>query len=107
VLLVTRVVGLVVDQAQERNILALMGNRLRCFCSPRMEGKHLSGSLLGVRAVDHDVASTLDAQRAAAVLHADDQLPSPRRDLGLQRSALPVVLALSAVHGLATWPYNQ
>lgn len=34
VLLVPRVLGLVVDQVEERSMLALMGNRRRFFCSP-------------------------------------------------------------------------
>lgn len=104
--LVPRVVGLVVDQVEERSILALMGNRCRFFCSPCMEDKDLSGGLLGVRAVDRNVVSTLEAQLAAAVLRADDPRPSRRRDLGRQHSALPFVPALGAVHGLATRPYN-
>ena len=106
VLLVPRVVGLIVDQVEERSILALMGNRCRFFCSPCMEDKDLSGGLLGVRAVDRNVVSTLEAQLAAAVLRADDPRPSRRRDLGRQHSALPFVPALGAVHGLATRPYN-
>jgi len=106
VLLVPRLVGLVVDQVEERSILALMGNRCRFFCSLCMEDKDMSGGLLGVRAVDRDVVTTLEAQLEAAVVRAEDSRPSRRRDLGREHSALPFVPALGAVHGLATRPYN-
>jgi len=104
--LVPRMVVLVVDQVEERSILALMGNRCRFFCSPCMEDKDLSGGLLGVRAVDRDFVTTLEGQLAAAVLRADDPRPSRRRDLGRAHSALPIVPALGAIHGLATRPYD-
>jgi len=106
VLLVPRVVGIVVDQVEERSILALMGNRCRFFCSPCMESKDVSGGLLGVRAVDRDVVTTLGAQLAAALVRAEDPRASRRRSLGREHSALAFAPALGAVHGLGTAPYN-
>jgi len=106
VLLVPRVVGLVVDQVEERSVLALMGNRCRFFCSPCMEDKNMSGSLLGVRAVDRDVITTLEAQLAAALVRAEDPRPSRRRLLAQEHSALAFVPALGAVHGLGTGAHN-
>jgi len=106
VLLVPRVVGLIVDQVEERSILALMGNRCRFFCSPCMEDKAVSGGLLGVRAVDRDVTTTLDAQLAAASVRAVDPRPSRRRNLAQEHSALAFVPALGAVHGLGTGAHN-
>jgi len=106
VVLVPRVVGLVVDQVEERNIVALMGNRCRFFCSPCLEDKRTSGALLGVRAMDRDVVTTLDAQLAAAVARAEDPRPSRRRALGEEHSALAFAPALGAVHGLGTGACN-
>jgi len=106
VLLVPRVVGIVVDQVEERTMLALMGNRCRFFCSPCMESKDVSGGLLGVRAIDREVVTTLDAQLAAAVVRAEDPRASRRRALGREHSALAFAPALGAVHGLGTVPYN-
>jgi len=102
VLLVPRVVGLVVDQVEERNVFALMGNRCNFFCSHCMEDKRVSGALMGVRAVQRDVITTLDAQLAAADVRAEDPRVSRRRALGQQHSALAFVPALGAVHGLST-----
>jgi len=106
VLLVPRVVGLVVDQVEERSLLALMGNRCRYFCSPCMEDKNMSGSVLGVRAVDRDVTTTLEAQLVAALVRAEDPRPSRRRRLAQEHSALAFVPALGAVHGLGTGANN-
>jgi len=105
-LLVPRVTGLVVDQVEERCILALMGNQCRYFCSPCMEDRRTRGSLLGVRAIDRDVIATLDAQLAAAVVRAEDPRPSRRRALGEEHSALAFVPALGAVHGPSTGAAN-
>jgi len=102
VLLVPRVTGLVVDQVEERSILALMGNQCRFFCSPCLEDRRTRGGLLGVRALDRDVVATLDAQLAAAIVRARDPRPSRRRALGEEHSALAFVPALGAMHGLST-----
>jgi len=102
VLLVPRVLGIVVDQVEERSILGLMGNQCNYFCSPCMEDKRVGGALMRVRAVNRDVISTLDAQLEAAVIRAEDPRPSRRRLLGEQHSALPFVPVLGAVHGLGT-----
>jgi len=106
VLLVPRVVGIVADQVEERSMLAMMGNRCLFFCSPCMENKDVSGGLLGVRAVDRDVVTTLDAPQAAAVVRAEDPRASRRRTLGREHSALAFAPALGALHGLGTAPYN-
>jgi len=106
ILVVPRVVGLVVDQVEERSFLGLMGNQCNYFCSPCMESKQASGALLGIPAVERDVIATLDAQLAAAVVRADDPRPSLRRELGRQHSALAFAPALGAMHGLSTGAHN-
>jgi len=104
--LLPRVVGLIVDQVEERNFYALMGNRCRFFCSICMEDRSMSGAELGIRAVDRDVVATLDAQLAAAAVRAEDPRPSRRRALGAEHSALAFVPALGAIHGLGTGATN-
>lgn len=106
VLVVPRVVGLVVDQVEERSFLGLMGNQCNYFCSPCMESKRASGSLLGIAAVEREVTATLDAQLAAAVVRANDPRPSLHRELGRQHSALAFAPALGAMHGLSTGCHN-
>jgi len=101
-----RVVGLVVDQLEERNFYALMGNQCRYFCSICMEDRRASGALRGIRAVDRDVVSTLDSQLAAARGRRRDPRASRRRALGNEHSALAFVPALGAVHGLGTRAAN-
>jgi len=101
-LLVPRVVGLVVDQPEERAILALMGNRCRFFCSPCMADKDDAPSASAIRAVDRDVVHTLDAQLEAAIVRHEDPRPARRRQLGQEHSALAFAPALGAVHGLST-----
>jgi len=100
--LVPRIVGLVVDQPEERAILALMGNRCRFFCSPCMADKDDVPSTSAIRALDRDVVHTLDAQLEAAIVRRDDPRPARRRALGQEHSALPFAPALGAVHGLST-----
>jgi len=107
ILVVPRVVGLVVDQVEERSFLGLMGNQCNYFCSPCMESKRASGALLGIPAVERDVIATLDAQLAAAVVRANDPRPSLRRELGRQHSALAFAPALGAMHGLSTDSHNM
>jgi len=106
VLLVPRVVGLVVDQEEERSLLVLMGHQCRFFCSPCMEDKNMSGGVLGVRAVDRDVTTTIEAQLVAALVRAEDPRPSRRRHLAQEHSALVFVPALGAVPGLGTGANN-
>jgi len=103
---VPRVLGLVVDQVEERSVLALMGNQCNFFCSPCMEDKRYSGALLGIGAVDRDVIATLDAQLAADIVRREDPRPNRRRELGRQHSALAFAPALGAVHGLSTGSNN-
>jgi len=93
VLLAPRVVGLVVDQVEERSVLALTGNRFRYFCPPCMEDMDMSGGFLGVRAVCREVVTTLEEHLSVAVLRAADPRPSRRRDLGWDHSALAFVPA--------------
>jgi len=104
--IVPRVVGLVVDQVEERCFYALMGNRCRFFCTPFIEYQRVSGAMHGIRAVDRDVIATLDAQLAAALVRVDDPRPSRRRALVEVHSALAFVPALDAIHGLGTGASN-
>jgi len=104
--LVPRIVGLVVDQVEERSFLAQMGNRCRFFCSLCMEDRCMSGARMGLRAINRDVVPTLDAQLAAAVVRARDPRPSRRLALGAEHSALAFVPALGVVHGLGTGASN-
>jgi len=100
--LVPRIVGLVVDQVEERNFLALMGNSCRVFFSLFMEDRRMSGARMGLRAIDREMVPTLDAQLAATLVRVRDPRPSRRRALGAEHSALAFVPALGAVHGLGT-----
>jgi len=100
--LVPRIVGIVVDQPEERAIFALMGNRCRFFCSPCMADKDDVPSMSAIHAVDRDVVQTLEAQLAAAIVRRDDPRAARRRALGQEHSALAFVPALGAVHGLST-----
>jgi len=100
--LVPRVVGLVVDQVEERAIMALMGNRCRFFCSPCMADKDDAPTTAAIRAVDRNVIQTLEAQLEAAIVRRSDPRPGRRRALGQEHSALAFAPALGAVHGLST-----
>jgi len=102
VFLLPRIVGLVMDQPEERAVLALMGNRCRFFCSPCMADKDETPSAFVIRSVERDVVQTLEAQLAAAIIRRDDPRPSRRRALGQEHSALAFAPALGAVHGLST-----
>jgi len=102
VFLVPRIVGLVVDQPEERAILGLMGNQCNFFCSRCMVAKDDAPTTSEARAADRDVVSTLEAQLAAALVRREDPRPSRRRALGQEHSALAFVPALAAVHGLST-----
>lgn len=64
--LVPRIVGLVVDQVEERNILCLMGCQSTLSCSHCMTRRLESCSLYGVRAPSRAVVATLEAQLHAA-----------------------------------------
>ena len=104
--LLPRVVGLIVDQVEERNFHALMGNRCRFFCNICMEDPSMSGAELGICADVRDVVATLDAQLLAAAVRAKDTRPSRRRALGAEHSALAFVPAVAAIHGLRTGATN-
>jgi len=103
---VPRIVGLVVDQVEERNFLARMENRCRFFCSLCMEERCMSGARMSLRAINRDVVPTLDAQLTAALVRARDPRPSRCRALGAEHSALAFAPALGAVHGLGTGASN-
>ena len=100
--LVPRIVGIVVDQPEERAIFAVMGNQCRFFCSPCMADKDDVPSTSAIRPVDRDVVQTLEAQLAADIVRRDDPRAARRRALGQEHSALAFVPALGAVHGLST-----
>jgi len=103
VLLVPQVV---VDQFEERCMVALMSNRYRFICSSCVENKEVSGGLLGERAIERDVVTPLDALLAAAVIRPGDPRASRRRALGRTHRALAFSTALGAIHGLGIAPYN-
>jgi len=104
--LVPRVVGLVVDQVEERRFYGLMGSQCRFFCSPCLEDRRVNNALHGIRAVDRDPIATLDAQLTAAVVRATDPRPSRRRALREEHSALAFAPPLGAIHGLSTGAAN-
>jgi len=101
-----RVVGLVVDQVEERRFYALMGNQCRFSCSPCMEDRRVNNALYGIRAVDRDPIATLDGQLAAALVSASDPRLSRRRALREEHSALAFAPPLGAIHGLSTGAAN-
>jgi len=104
--LVPRVVGLVVDQVEERRFYALMGNRCRFFCSTCVNDRRVRNALHGIRSVDRDAIAMLDVHLAAAVVRATDPRPSRRRVLGEDYSALAFAPPLDAIHGLGTGALN-
>jgi len=104
--LVPRVVGLVVDQVEERRFYGLTSNQCRFFCSPCMEDRRVNNAMHGIAAVDRDPIATLDAQLAAAVVRATDPRPSRRRTLREEHSGLAFAPPLGAIHGLGTGAAN-
>jgi len=104
--LVPRVVGLFVDQVEERRFYGLMGSQFRFFCSPCLEDRRVNNALHGIRAADRDPIATLDAQLTAAVLRTTDPRPSLLHALREEHSALAFAPPLGAILGLSTGAAN-
>lgn len=104
--MVPRIVGLVVDQVEERSILCLMGCMSTFNCSHcmarRLESCYLDGTVARSRAV----VATLEAQLHAAEVRMSNGPARVRTVLGDAMSALPFVPALGTVHGLSTGAAN-
>lgn len=106
VLLVPRVVGLVVDQPEERSLLGLMGCMAAFNCTHCMARRQESCTFDGEKELTRPVISTLEAQLRAAEMRVAGQRGPGRAALAASMSALPFVPALGAVHGLATGAAN-
>jgi len=100
--LVPRVVGLVVDQVEERNHLCLMGNQCNYSCSRCMISRLAGGGRSEFFNEPRSVVQVLEAQLAAAVVRRDDPRPSLRKAIGDAPIALAFVPILGALHGLST-----
>jgi len=104
--LVPRVVGLIVDQVEERNLLCLMGNQCNFYCShcliSRLSGGGQSESFHEPR----PVVQVLESQLAAAIVRREDPRPVLRKVIGDAHSALAFVPVLGAMNGLSTGGCN-
>jgi len=104
--LVPRVVGLVVDQVEERNLLCLMGNQCNFYCSHCMISRLAGGGQNRSANERRPVVQVLEAQLAAALVRRDDPRPGLRKAIGDAHSALAFVPVLGAMHGLSTGGCN-
>lgn len=104
--LVPRIVGLVVDQIEERGLLCLMGCHATFNCSHCMARRGESCAYRRDEQPSRPVVSTLEAQLHAAEVRIARGPTRVRTALGSSMSALPFVPALGAVHGLATGAAN-
>lgn len=102
VLLVPRVVGLVVDQVQEREIMGLMGHQCTYNCTHCMTRRDESCTFGAEPCLPRPVVATLEAQLSATIARLGGCRPTVRAQLGSRMSALPFVPALGAIHGLGT-----
>lgn len=102
VLLVPRVVGIVVDQVQEREMMGLMGHQCTFNCTHCMVRRDESCTFRGEAALPRPVVATTEAQLAATLSRMDGGRPRVRVALANDCSALPFVPVLGAVHGLGT-----
>lgn len=102
VLLVPRVVGIVVDQVQEREMMGLMGHQCTFNCTHCMVRRDESCTFRGEAALPRPVVATTEAQLAATLSRMDGGRPRVRVALANDCSALPFVHVLGAVHGLGT-----
>lgn len=100
--LVPRIVGLVVDQVEERGILCLMGCSATFNCSHCMARRAESCAFTRDARPNRPVVSTLEAQLHAAEVRIARGPARVRSALASSTSALPFVPALGAVHGLST-----
>lgn len=102
VFLVPRLLALVVDQVEERSLLALMGSQCLYNCTHCLTERDIACSDAGGMAPPRPVISTLEAQLAAATARLEDGRPRTRVALGRATSALPFAPVLGALHGLGT-----
>lgn len=102
VFLVPRLLALVVDQVEERSLLALMGSQCTFNCTHCLTERDVACVAAGGMAPPRPVVSTLEAQLAAATARLGDGRPRTRVALGRATSALPFAPVLGALHGLGT-----
>lgn len=102
VFLVPRVLGLLVDQVEERSLVALIGSQCTFNCTHCMVTCATLCTSDGGMAQLRPVVSSLEAEVVAAEARLADGRPRTRVALGRAISALPFALALGAVHGLGT-----
>jgi len=101
-LAVSRLVGLMMDQPQERSLMCLMGNGCQLPCSFCSVHRDKAGVATAGQAKPRDVIAIVEAQLAAAELRDRDPRVSLRSSLKREHSSLAFVPAVAAVHGLAT-----
>jgi len=99
---VSRLVGLMMDQPQERSLMSLMGNGCQLPCSFCCVHRDKAGVATAGQAKPRDVIAIVEAQLAAAELRDRDPRVSLRSSLKREHSSLAFVLAVAAVHGLTT-----
>jgi len=99
--LVPRVVGLVLDQVEERNILCLMRSQCNYSCSRCMISRLAGGGQSESFNEPRSVVQVLEAL-AAAVVRRNDPRPGLRKAIGDAHIALAFVPVLGALHGLST-----
>lgn len=103
---VPRIVGLVVDQVEERGLLGLMGHASTFNCSHCLVRRTEACDIDGCVAAERPVISTLQAQLEAAEARIETGRPRTRVALARTMSALPFVPFLGAIHGLGTGAAN-
>lgn len=101
VLVVMCVVGVVVDQVEERSTMALMGNQWKYNFSYSMIRRNEQCIIDNVPVAERPVVSTIEAQLCAAQSRMAGGRAPVRASLGKAMSALPVVPELVTSHGLS------
>jgi len=98
-----RITGLVMDQVEERSVLALMGNQANFYCTQCLVSRAAArGGQREDQWPRRDVITTLEAQLTAAAVRLEDPRASRRRHLAETHSARAFVPVLGAMHGLST-----
>lgn len=106
VFFVPRVVGLAMDQVEERGLLGLMGSASMFNCSHCLTRRHESCDIDVHAAGSRPVVTTLQAQLEVAEARQQSGRPRTRVELASTMSALPFVPFLGAIHGLGTGDVN-
>jgi len=101
-LAVPRVLGLIVDQPQERSLFCLMGNRCELPCSLCDVHRDVAGMAAAAGAKKRNVTALVEAQLAASIVRDRDPRVSLRGPVRREHSALAFAPALAAIHGLGT-----